>query len=259
MPAFSPRAVHAMAAHIRESCRVLVASISPGAATDVVDRIAAPLPIGVATRLLGVPREHAADIKRWSDARELLTSGAGSRARLQRAAAVFAEMNAFLREQFAAKRARPGDDLMSVLLSENSTGCRSRSRACSPTATRVLSVGNDTTRSLLASFAIALARHPDQLDLLVADRTLMPAAIEEALRWSTPGRGFVRTATRDTEIAGRPIRPGSASTCSMRRGISIPRFSLNRSASASCGTRTSSISPSASGRTCVSRVSSSDW
>ena len=208
MPAFSPRAVHAMAAQIRESCRLLVASISPGALTDVVDQIAAPLPIGVATRLLGVPREHAADIKRWSDARELLTSGAGSRARLRRAAAVFAEMNGFLREQFAAKRARPGDNLMSVLLSEELDGVPLSEPRLLTYCHQVLSVGNDTTRSLLASFAIALARYPDQLDLLAADRTLMPAAIEEALRWSTPGRGFVRTATRDTEIAGQPIRAG---------------------------------------------------
>jgi cytochrome P450 len=155
MPAFSPRAVHAMAAQIRESCRLLVASISPGALTDVVDQIAAPLPIGVATRLLGVPREHAADIKRWSDARELLTSGAGSRARLRRAAAVFAEMNGFLREQFAAKRARPGDNLMSVLLSEELDGVPLSEPRLLTYCHQVLSVGNDTTRSLLAGFAIA--------------------------------------------------------------------------------------------------------
>jgi cytochrome P450 len=208
MPAFSPRAVHAMAAQIRESGRLLVESISPGAVTDVVDRIAAPLPIDVATRLLGVPRERAADIRRWSDAREVLTSGAGSPARLRRAAAVFSGMNGFLREQFMAKRVRPGDDLISVLLSEELDGMPLSEPRLLTYCHQVLSVGNDTTRSLLASFAIALARHPDQLDLLAADRAVMPAAIEEALRWSTPGRGFVRTATRDTEIAGQPIRAG---------------------------------------------------
>jgi cytochrome P450 len=208
MPAFSPRAVNAMSAQIRESCRLLVESISPGAVTDVVERIAAPLPILVATRLLGVPRERAADIKRWSDARELLTSGVGSHAQLRQAASVFSEMNGFLREQFAAKRARPGDDLMSVLLSEELDGVPLSEARLLTYCHQVLSVGNHTTSSLLASLAIALAEHPDQLDLLAADRTLMPSAIEEALRWSTPGRGFVRTATGDTEIAGQPIRAG---------------------------------------------------
>jgi cytochrome P450 len=208
MPAFSPRAVTAMSARIGEACRLLVESISPGAVTDVVERIAARLPILVAARLLGVPAEDAADIKRWSDARELLTSGVGSRAQLRRAATVFSEMNGFLLGQFDAKRASPGDDLMSVLLGEELDGAPLSEPRLLTYCHQVLSVGNDTTRSLLASFAIALAQHPDQLDLLAADRTLMPAAIEEALRWSTPGRGFVRTATRDTEIAGRPIRAG---------------------------------------------------
>jgi cytochrome P450/ferredoxin len=97
---------------------------------------------------------------------------------------------------------------MSVLLSEELDGAPLSEPRLLTYCHQVLSVGNDTTRSLLASFAIALAQHPDQRDLLAADRTLMPAAIEEALRWSTPGRGFVRTATRDTEIAGRPIRAG---------------------------------------------------
>jgi cytochrome P450 len=208
MPAFSPRAVTAMSAQIAEAGRLLVESISPGAVTDVVEQIAARMPILVATRLLGVPRERAVDIKHWSDARELLTSGAGSHAQLRHSASVFSEMNGFLREQFAAKRASPGDDLMSVLLGEELDGVPLSEPRLLTYCHQVLSVGNDTTRSLLASFAIALARHPHQLALLAADRTLMPTAIEEALRWSTPGRGFVRTATRDTEIAGQPVRAG---------------------------------------------------
>jgi cytochrome P450 len=208
MPAFSPRAVTAMSAQIGESCRLLAESVSPGVVTDVVERIAERLPILVAARLLGVPRKYAADIRRWSQARELLTSGVASRAELRQAASVFAGINGFLRDQFAAKRASPGDDLMSVLLSEELDGEPLSEPRLLTYCHQVLSVGNDTTRSLLASFAIALAEHPDQRDLLAADRTLMPGAIEEALRWSTPGRGFVRTATRDTEIAGQPIRAG---------------------------------------------------
>jgi cytochrome P450 len=197
-----------MSAQIAEAGRLLVESISPGAVTDVVEQIATPMPIFVATRLLGVPMDRAADIKRWSDARELLTSGVGSQEQLQHAASVFAEMNGFLLKQFGAKRASPGDDLMSALLDEELDGVPLSEPRLLTYCHQVLSVGNDTTRSLLTSFAIALAQHPDQLDLLAGDRTLMPAAIEEALRWSTPGRGFVRTAVRDTDIAGQPIRAG---------------------------------------------------
>ena len=113
----------------------------------------------VAACLLGVPAEHAADIKRWSDARELLTSGVGSGAQLRRAATVFSEMNGFLLGQFEAKRASPGDDLMSVLLDEELDGAPLSEPRLLTYCHQVLSVGNDTTRSLLASFAIALAQH----------------------------------------------------------------------------------------------------
>src|ERR1700689_4605335 len=147
-------------------------------------------------------------LTRHADMREAARRPDSSQAQLRQAATVFGEMNGFLLGQFDAKRASPGDDLMSVLLGEELDGAPLSAPRLLTYCHQVLSVGNDTTRSLLASFAIALAQHPDQLDLLAADRTLMPAAIEEALRWSTPGRGFVRTATRDTEIAGRQIRAG---------------------------------------------------
>jgi cytochrome P450 len=229
MPAFSPRAVTAMSAQMGEACRLLVESISPGAVTDVVERIAARLPILVAARLLGVPGEHAADIKRWSDARELLTSGVGSRAQLRRAATVFSEMNGFLLGQFDAKRASPGDDLMSVLLGEELDGAPLSEPRLLTYCHQVLSVGNDTTRSLLASFAIALARHPDQLDLLAADRALMRgdrrgAALEYAgarVRADghprhrdsgppDPGRAAHLPALRGGEFRPRGLRAGTA-------------------------------------------------
>jgi len=207
MPAFSPRGVNAMRGQVRESCLLLVDSLSPGTVTDVVELVGR-LPVLVATRLLGVPQAHAADIRRWSDARERLTAGTGSRAQLRRAAAVFAEMNVFLHEQFEVKRARPGDDLMSVLLSEELDGAPLSDARLLTYCHQVLSVGNDTTRSLLSGFLVALAGHPDQLDLLAGDRSLMATGIEEALRWTAPGRGFVRTAVTDTEIAGQPVRAG---------------------------------------------------
>ncbi len=151
---------------------------------------------------------------------------------------------------------------MSVLLGEELDGVPLSDPRLLTYCHQVLSVGNDTTRSLLASFAIALAQHPDQLDLLAADRALMPAAIEEALRCSTPGRGFVRTATRDTEIAGQPIRAGQrvyllyAARKFRPRGVALRG---RPAASISSGPRTSNISRSASGRTCASPASSCAW
>jgi hypothetical protein len=74
--------------------------------------------------------------------------------------------------------------------------------------TLIMGTGTDTTRALLTGMAIALAEHPDQLSRLRDDRTLMASAVDEALRWVTPARGFVRTATADTEIRGQTIKAG---------------------------------------------------
>ena len=72
----------------------------------------------------------------------------------------------------------------------------------------VLAVGSDTTKSLLSGLAVALGQFPAQRERLVADRDLMPSAIEEGLRWTTPGRGFVRAAVADTQIGEQKIRAG---------------------------------------------------
>jgi cytochrome P450 len=72
----------------------------------------------------------------------------------------------------------------------------------------VLGAGNDTMRSLLTGMVITLAEHPEQLGLLAADPNLAPAAVEEALRWITPARGFLRTVSAPTELRGVSFEPG---------------------------------------------------
>ena len=68
--------------------------------------------------------------------------------------------------------------------------------------------GNETTRTAISQGMLALMEHPDELDRLDADRTLMPLAVEEVIRWSTPVIMFRLTATHDTEMRGVPIRGG---------------------------------------------------
>jgi cytochrome P450 len=72
----------------------------------------------------------------------------------------------------------------------------------------VLAAGNDTTRALLAGMVATLAEHPKELKKLVADRTLVPSAIEEVLRWVTPARQFIRYVTADTELRGQALSQG---------------------------------------------------
>jgi cytochrome P450 len=108
----------------------------------------------------------------------------------------------------AAKRARPGRDLASVLLEAELDGSRLSDLEFDLFFLLLINAGGDTTRNLVASGMQALMDHPDQLAALRVDRALLPGAIEEMLRFTTPVVQFQRTATRDTELSGVAIRSG---------------------------------------------------
>jgi cytochrome P450 len=207
-PAFTPRALATMTAELEESCQGLVNTIDSDRPVDFVEAVASRLPILFASRLLGTTSSDVTSIRRWSDALENIGSGTLSVDELQEAAREFKEMNEFFLSEFDRKRRHPGSDLTSTLLEATLDGEKLSEARLITYCTMVLAVGTDTTRSLLTGMAIALARHPDQLARLRADRSLMPTAVDEALRWTTPGRGFVRTLLTDTEIRGQKIKAG---------------------------------------------------
>jgi cytochrome P450 len=207
-PAFTPRALATMSAELEASCRELVDAIDPDRPIDFVDVVASRLPILFASRLLGTTSSDVERIRRWSDALENIGSGTLTADELHDAAQEFKKMNEFFLSEFDRKREHPGSDLTSTLLEATLDGEKLSEARLITYCTLVLAVGTDTTRSLLTGMAIALARHPDQLALLRADRSLMSTAVDEALRWTTPGRGFVRTLLTDTEIRGQKIKAG---------------------------------------------------
>src|SRR5207244_9443726 len=115
-------------------------------------------------------------------------------------------------EYFAAiierRRTDPADDLISVLVEaevDDEPLTNAERNGCCMT---LLVAGNETTRNLITGGVEALAQNPDQLKRLVADRSLVPTAVEEMLRWVTPVMNFARTATTDVELRGQHISPG---------------------------------------------------
>jgi cytochrome P450 len=165
------------------------------------------LPIRVATALIGLPPGYDADIRRWSDALESLKLIHGAD-NIAAAIRQFSEMDDFFRAQFVTKRASPGDDLISTLLAAKLDGEPLTEPDLLTYCSTFLAAGSDTTRSLLAGMALALAEHPGQLRKLRADPGLLDGAIEESLRWTTPARGFLRTAVADTQVRGVDIKAG---------------------------------------------------
>lgn len=206
MSAFTPRAAAAQETMIRAIAREAVASIDPGAVTDLVESLAVPVPMYVIAEMLGVPRSDRPRFKRWSDA--MIEAGGGRRTAVTDAAV--GEMLGYFHGVLAERRRAPKDDLVSTLARAEIEGAALADAEILMFCITLLAAGNETTRNLISGGSLLLMRHPEERRKLIADPARIPNAIEEMLRWWTPVQSFIRTATRKTELRGKRIAEGDA-------------------------------------------------
>lgn len=176
---------------------------SMGGAGDLLEHLAAPLPVEVIGELLGVPDDDRHRLQPWSNAivkmyeYDLAPDLANA---AERAAAEFVE---YLRELAGRRAVEPGDDLISDLISvELSTD------ELVGTAVLLLMAGHEATVNVIGNGVLALLRNREQWERLVADPSLVPLAVEELIRFDAPLQLFERTATVETTVAGYPVQPG---------------------------------------------------
>ena len=118
------------------------------------------------------------------------------------------ELFEYFQQLIASRRAEPRNDMLSVLSTAEIDGARLTDEDLLNFAFLLLVAGNETTRNLIALGTLALIEHPDECKKLVQDPALIPAAVEEMLRWCSPVTHMARTATVDVEIRGQRIREG---------------------------------------------------
>ena len=200
---FTPRALAGLAGSIRSCAADLLDAVEPGEEIDFVAALAAPFPITVIAELLGVDEADREDFRRWSDA--AIESPDLPPAETM---AALGELSGFIVEHIRAKRDRPGEDLVSLLVQAEVDGCPLSKEELFMFLLTLLVAGNETPRTLLSGSALVLDEHPDQRAALAADRELVPGGVEECLRWVTPVHAFCRTATADTVVGGTRIAQG---------------------------------------------------
>jgi cytochrome P450 len=203
-PGFRPTAVRGLEPTVRRHATALVDRIEPGTAVDVVPALAVPFPLQVICGLLGVDGDEWPRLYEWSEA---AIPGATDWPE-ERQQALRGEMYQYLVELGARRRSSPGDDVVSALAAATLDGDRLGDSELTMFLVQLLVAGNETTRNLLSGGLAALAGRPDQWARLRADRTLVPTAVEELLRWTTPVISFLRTATRPVELRGQAIAAG---------------------------------------------------
>ena len=200
---FTPRALTGLAGVIREGACRLLEAVNPREEVDFVAELAAPFPLGVIADLLGIDDADREDFRRWSDAAiESPDLPPGE------TAGALGELAGFINGHIEAKRARPGDDLVSLLVGSEVHGRPLGHDELFMFLLTLLVAGNETTRTLLTGSVLTLHEHPDQRALLLAHLALVPQAVEECLRWVTPVHAFCRTATEDAVVAGTAVEAG---------------------------------------------------
>jgi cytochrome P450 len=171
---------------------------------DLRSEFTFPYPTQIIAGLLGLPREDYPQFQRWSVA---LLSILFNR---ERGLAASEALREYFIPILAARREQPRDDLISGLAQAEIDGEKLSDEEIFSFLRLLLPAGVETTYRSLGNLLFGLLSNPDQLDAVRSDRSLIPQAIEEAIRWEPPLLTITRVATRDTELAGVPIPAGSA-------------------------------------------------
>ncbi len=166
---------------------------------DLLRELSFPFPVNVIARMLGLPARDLEQFHRW--ALHLISIGFDWE-RSRRASEALGE---YFGAIVAERRREPRDDLVSVLAHASIDEVRLSDAEIIAFLRLLLPAGAETTYRSSANLLFGLLTHPEQLDAIRRDRSLIPQAIEEGLRWEPPLSIIVRVATRDTELAGVPI------------------------------------------------------
>jgi cholest-4-en-3-one 26-monooxygenase len=191
---------------IENLCHTLIDGVCERGEADFVRDIAAPLPMAVIGDMLGVLPEDRSLLLEWSD--DLVTGLSSHIDELtaQKVMEAFAGYTAFTMDIIAKRRAEPTEDLFSILVNSEVEGQKMSDDEIVMETLLILIGGDETTRHTLSGGTEQLLRHRDQWEALVADAKLLPSAIEEMLRWTSPVKNMCRTLTADTTFHGTELR-----------------------------------------------------
>lgn len=206
---FSARAMQGMRPQIEDISRWLIDRIADSDEFDFIADYAGPLPCLVIMAMLGVPREHLAEVKRMSDDMALFVGSSRVAAeKYDTAERATQEMAAFFRDLIDKRRAQPTPDLLSELVHLRDGDDRLSDDELVATCILMLFAGHETTTNHIANGLRALMRFPSEMQRLRADPTLAAAAVEELLRYDGPQGAQVRIVAQAHELHGKQLEPG---------------------------------------------------
>ncbi|MDE0053600.1 MAG: cytochrome P450 [Gammaproteobacteria bacterium] len=206
--AFKPSHIEAQHDLVEARCAELMASMCRHEQVDLVEALAAPLPVTVIAQMLGVEDGNMQDFKRWSDK---IFSNIGEILFAQPDASVqqaTEEMNAYFLDRIEKLRPRPGNNLLGRLIRTETEDGHLADEELLSFCRLLLIAGNETTTGLITGCVRVFDEMPETFEALKGDCGLIPRFVEETLRFYSPFSATVRRTTRATELAGVAIPEG---------------------------------------------------
>jgi cytochrome P450 len=207
--AFTPRAVEALRPRVQSIVDDLLDAVQEQGEMDVIRDLAYPLPTTVIASMFGCPPEDHLRLKKWSndfaqlfDVRELTPEESAERMRN------LDEFTDYFRYHASERRKNPKDDIMSALVAAEEQGEKLNAEELYANCVLIVFAGHETTTNLIGNGLLALLRHPDQMQMLKDDPSLIPGAVEEMLRYDSPVQFAGRMAKEDMELGGKRILKG---------------------------------------------------
>jgi len=207
---FTPRHIRSIEDSIRTAAKDIVERVASKGEIDLVTEVSADLPLIVIAELLGVPQEDRHKVFEWSN--RMVGSDDPEYGGDGNPMEASVELFAYAQSLAEARMADPGDDIVTLLLTGEVDGEKLDPMEFNLFFMLLAVAGNETTRNLITGGVLALLDNPEERDRLCTDPSLLPTAVEEMLRYVSPVNYFRRTATRDTEIRGVPIKEGEKVT-----------------------------------------------
>lgn len=204
LTAFTPKAIDAMEAWLREQSRTIMREAVERNECNFVMDVAGELPMMTISQMMDVPDQYRKRIVHLADA---IISGGGGRER-GTAEDPGRELGGIGYQLASERKGKGGKDLISLMLQARYMGEPLDETGFAGLFVQIAVAANETTRSMLSGAFIALVQNPDAWAYLAEDYSRLPTATEEFLRWTTPVHYFRRTATRDVEVRGMKIREG---------------------------------------------------
>lgn len=209
--AFTPRRVESLRSHIQDITNSLLDAVQDKGEMDIIADLAYPLPAIVTAELLGVPTSDWKQLTAWSaDFAQVLGNFQHTPDSAPRVIQSLEEMIVYFRAAIRENEKHPREGLINALMTAEQDGDRlSEDEVIANTIVTMVG-GQETTTNLIGNGILTLLRHPDQLEKLRSDLSLVPSAVEELLRYESPSQLTARLAPEDAVLGGKTIRKRQA-------------------------------------------------